>query len=146
MWLVSMGRALVLGAATALFLTDTATVPALAAIAFLLGVGETIFDTAFHTTTPQLVQTSLLERANARLQAAEITTNQLLGPPLGGMLLGIAAAFAFGATAVLYAAVMLAVLAIPRGSAAAPRRLRRHAVCAATSQPGCSSWCATRAC
>ncbi|MCX5265950.1 MFS transporter [Streptomyces sp. NBC_00199] len=114
MWLVSMGRALVLGAATALFLTDTATVPALAAIAFLLGVGETIFDTAFHTTTPQLVQKSLLERANARLQAAEITTNQLLGPPLGGMLLGIAAAFAFGATAVLYAAVMLAVLAIPR--------------------------------
>ncbi|MFF4173281.1 MFS transporter [Streptomyces sp. NPDC001744] len=113
MRVVNTGRVLVLGAVALLLALGEGSISLLAAAAFLLGIGETVFDTAFHTTTPGLVEPSQLERANARLQAAEITTNQMAGPPLGGLLLGLTAALAFGATAVLYLATVLALLALP---------------------------------
>ncbi|MCZ9340345.1 MFS transporter, partial [Streptomyces sp. TRM76130] len=101
MCIVNSVRTVVLGTVAVLFGLGHGSVPLLAAAAFLLGVAETVFDTAFHTTTPDLVPPAQLERANSRLQAAEITTNQMAGPPLGGLLLGLTAALAFGATAVL---------------------------------------------
>lgn len=117
---VNGGRVLVLGTTAILLATGTVHIAVLAAAAFLLGIGETVFDTAFHTTTPSLVRPEQLERANSRLQTAEITTNQLMGPPLGGMLVGLSAGLAFGATAALYLATVAALLALPASPAKAP--------------------------
>ena len=58
-----------------------------------LGVAETLFDNANQAILPRVVtDKELLERANGRLFAGEITTNQFVGPPLGGFLFGFAAA------------------------------------------------------
>ncbi|MFF7364259.1 MFS transporter [Streptomyces sp. NPDC008125] len=118
MRIVNSARVVVLGATALALLLDRADIALLAAAAFLLGIGETVFDTAFHTTTPSLVPPSLLERANSRLQAAEITTNQMAGPSVGGLLLGLSASLAFGTTAALYLATVLLLMALP----AAPGR------------------------
>ncbi|MGW7313840.1 MFS transporter [Streptomyces sp. NPDC054865] len=110
---VNSGRVVLLGATAVLLTMGTVHIAVLATAAFLLGIGETVFDTAFHTTTPSLVRPEQLERANSRLQTAEITTNQLMGPPLGGMLVGLSAGLAFGATAVLYLGTVAALVALP---------------------------------
>ncbi|MGW7343657.1 MFS transporter [Streptomyces sp. NPDC054854] len=110
---VNSGRVVLLGATAVLLTMGTVHIAVLAIAAFLLGIGETVFDTAFHTTTPSLVRPEQLERANSRLQTAEITTNQLMGPPLGGMLVGLSAGLAFGATAVLYLGTVAALVALP---------------------------------
>ncbi|AOT61315.1 MULTISPECIES: MFS transporter [Streptomyces] len=120
MRIVNSGRVVVLGTTALLLALGRADIAVLATAAFLLGIGETIFDTAFHTTTPGLVAPDQLERANSRLQAAEITTNQMAGPPLGGILLGLSAGLAFGATALLYLATVLALLALPASGKTAP--------------------------
>lgn len=59
-------------------------------VVLLLGVGETLFDTAAQTILPAVVGPEHLERANGSLFAAQITTNQFLGPPLGGFLFALA--------------------------------------------------------
>ncbi len=68
---------------------------ALYGIAFGIGVAETVYDTSAQTILPQLVARQRLSRANGRLYGAELTANQFLGPPLGGLLVGIGAAIAF---------------------------------------------------
>jgi MFS family permease len=120
MRIVNSGRVVVLGTTALLLALGRADIAVLAVAAFLLGIGETVFDTAFHTTTPGLVAPNQLERANSRLQAAEITTNQMAGPPVGGMLLGLSAGLAFGATALLYLATVLALLALPASGGTSP--------------------------
>ncbi|NIV39265.1 MAG: MFS transporter, partial [Anaerolineae bacterium] len=55
-------------------------------VAFLLGVAETLVDTSWEAMVPRLVPAEQLEIANGRSQAAEYTSNELLGPPLGGFL------------------------------------------------------------
>jgi MFS family permease len=56
------------------------------AVTIVLGVGETLFDTAAQTILPAVVGPANLETANGRLFAAQVVTNQFVGPPLGGLL------------------------------------------------------------
>lgn len=83
--------------------------------ALVLGVGETLFDTAAQSVMPTVVRRDQLPTANGRLYAVEILTNQFVGPPLGGLLAALAIVVAFGATAAawLLAAILLLFL---RGS------------------------------
>ncbi|MCO8127178.1 MFS transporter [Acidimicrobiia bacterium EGI L10123] len=85
-------RALLVAALAAAVLTDVASIWLLYAIGFGLGVAETLFDNASQAFLPALVERDDLERANGRLMAGEIVTNQFLGPPLGGFLFGLGAA------------------------------------------------------
>ena len=56
-------------------------------VAFALGMGETLFDTAAQSMLPGIVDDpDGLARANGRLYAVELTANQFVGPPLGGLL------------------------------------------------------------
>ncbi|MGH2808102.1 MAG: MFS transporter [Actinomycetota bacterium] len=89
-------------------------------VAFLLGVGEVVVDIAHQVLVPHLVDTAHLERANGRLFGAEIVANQFAGPPLGGLLFGVAAALPvfFDAASFVVAGVVIA--AIP-GTYIAPR-------------------------
>jgi MFS family permease len=99
--------------------------PILYLAAFVLGVGETLFDTAAQSIMPTIVDRDRLSRANGRLYAAELTMNQFVGPPLGGLLAGVAIALAFAGSAVAFAfaAVALSLLAGSFRPAPAPQRM-----------------------
>jgi MFS family permease len=100
---VNLGRAAVLVVVTGLYATGALSLPVILVAAGLLGVAETLVDTALTSTVPLVVQPAARPRANARLEAAITLANQLLGPPLAGLLAGLTLALTTGASAVLYA-------------------------------------------
>jgi MFS family permease len=88
---------------------------ALYVAAFCIGVAETIYDTSAQSILPQVVPHQQLPRANGLLFAAETTTNEFVGPPLGGVLVTAGAAIALAAPAALWI-VAAGVLLLIRGS------------------------------
>lgn len=86
--------------------------PMLYIAAFLLGIGETIMDTALTSIVPSLVSKYRLNWANARITAAQTITNTFLSPPLAGYLAGIGISFATGASASMYATAGLALISM----------------------------------
>jgi MFS family permease len=82
------------------------------AVGLVLGVGETLFDTASQSVMPALVKREQLPTANGRLYAVEIVTNQFVGPPLGGLLVAVAMVSAFGLSAAAWLAAALLLFAI----------------------------------
>ena len=65
------------------------------AMSFLVGCAEVVRDNAAQTLLPSVVDQRLLEKANGRLWGVEVTTNQFVGPPLAGLLLGLALSVPF---------------------------------------------------
>lgn len=114
------------------------------AAAVIIGSTETLYDTSAQSILPQMVPAAALDRANGRLQAAELTTNQFIGPPLGGLLAAGGAALTFATPAGLWL-----VAVGPCGWCAgtsvsnAPGRRSR---CAGTSPRGCASCGPTPSC
>jgi MFS family permease len=91
--------------------------------AFCIGTAETVYDTSAQSILPQVVTHQQLPRANGLLFAAETTTNEFIGPPLGGLLVTAGAAIAFVTPAALWAAAV-GVLLLVRGSFCVERRQR----------------------
>lgn len=79
---------------------------------FALGLAETIVDTAALAVLPRLVSRDRLERANGRIFATQSVLDELVGPPLGGVLFAVSATVAFlsGSVAFALAAGVLALL------------------------------------
>jgi MFS family permease len=100
--------------------SSVAAIWALYAVALLLGTAETVYDTCAQSMLPQVVPRDRLPRANGRLIAAELTANEFVGPPLGGLLVAAGIAAAFATPAALWAAAVGALLLL-RGSFAVPR-------------------------
>jgi MFS family permease len=88
-------RAAITAVVVALILADAMSIPALYVAALALGMAEVLHDNAAQTLMPRLVPADRLERANGNLWGAEQVTNQFVGPPLGGLLLGIGLAVPF---------------------------------------------------
>jgi MFS family permease len=109
---VNAGRVVVIGGLAALVALDASPIWLLYVVAFVLGMGETLFDTAAQSIMPMLVKDDQLSRANGRLYAVELTMNQFVGPPLGGLLVATAIALAFAGSAAAYAFALLALLVI----------------------------------
>lgn len=110
-------RLVSLGALVGLFLWgDLAALPGavwvLIGFALVLGTAEVLYDTAAQTILPQVVDRSLLTRANSRLYAGELVANTFVGPPLGGFLVGVALAAALGAPVVLWGLAGAALLLV----------------------------------
>jgi len=84
------------------------------AAAICIGVAETVYDTSSQSILPQLVSKPSLSRANGRLYAAELTTNQFVGPPLGGFLVAAGIGLAFGTPVLLWVAA-IGMLLLVRG-------------------------------
>ncbi len=63
---------------------------------------------------PDLVQTSELDNANSRISATQLIADEFAGPPLGGLLFGLASAAAVLTTGVLYSLAAVAFLFLPR--------------------------------
>jgi MFS family permease len=81
-------------------------------IALVLGIGETLFDTAAQSIMPNIVRREQIPVANGRLYAAEVTMNQFVGPPLGGLLAALAIVGAFGASSIAWLGAALLIVAI----------------------------------
>jgi MFS family permease len=121
-------RAVLIGSLAVVVALEHETLWVLYVVAFWLGVGETLFDTAAQSVMPMIVGRDQLSKANGRLYGVEVTMNQFVGPPLGGLLAGtvIALAFAGSAAAYFLAAVALAMMAgrfKPRRGGGTPRGL-----------------------
>ena len=99
---VNLVRTVLLGGLALAVAADVATLAMLYAVAVLLGVAETLFDTSAQSLLPALVPRDDLTRANSRLFAVELVANTFIGPPLGGLLAAAGLAVAFGVQAAAY--------------------------------------------
>jgi MFS family permease len=98
---------------------DVLSIPLLAAVAFLLGLGGLFFDTAVTAYLLDLLgrDPALLERANSRLRGTQTAASGFAGPPAGSALLVLGRAVPLLADAVSFAFSALLVRSLP----AAPR-------------------------
>jgi len=108
-------RAVLLVALALTVVVDIGSIWVLYVVAFCIGVAETIYDTSAQSMLPLLVPRDRLSRANGRLFVAEVTSNEFVGPPLGGFLVAASAAMAFAAPAALWV-VAIAALLLVRGA------------------------------
>src|SRR5690606_28698733 len=106
---VDLLRVVVMGGLAVAVAADVATIWIIYAAAIVLGGGETLFDPASQSIIPAVVGREHLSLANGRLKAVELTMNQFVGPPLGGILAAAAMALTFGLSSLAY---LLAALAL----------------------------------
>ena len=99
---VNAGRLLILSVLTIAVITGYASLLMLYAAALLLGIGETLVDTALTSIVPSVVPKDRLTWANARITAAQTVTNTFIGPPLAGYLAGLGFAIATGSSTLMY--------------------------------------------
>jgi MFS family permease len=109
---VAVVRALVAGGLAIGIAAGVVTLPMLYVTAFVLGVGETLFDTAAQSIMPNIVDRYRLSRANGRLYAVELMMNQFVGPPLGGFLAGVAIALAFASSSAAFVVGAIALVSL----------------------------------
>jgi hypothetical protein len=82
-------------------------------VAFVLGIGETLFDTAAQSILPTIVaDKTQLSKANGQLSAVERITNQFIGPTLGALVAAAALAGSLGASAAAYGLASVALLTL----------------------------------
>jgi MFS family permease len=122
MWTVDTIRFALVGVLGVAVLAGWASIPLLATVGFVLGVGQTLFDNAAQSLIPALVgrDPKRLERANSQLYGAQTVSQRFVGPPAGGFLFALAAWVPFLVDAVSFAASATLIATI-RGSFA-PRR------------------------
>lgn len=123
-------RALAFGLLAAAVLTGTAGLPVLYAVAFTIGVAETVYDSAARAVLPQVVTRDQLDRGNGLLTTGESAGEGFVGAPLGSALFALTAAAPFVTNAVVYALAVVLVLTIagtsrPVRTAVAPTTVRR---------------------
>ena len=99
---VQVFRTLVLAGLTGLAVLDLLSLPLLYAVALGLGIAETLFDTAAQSIMPSIVDRDQLSNANGKLYGVELVMNQFVGPPLGGLIIGLSVPLALGGSAIGY--------------------------------------------
>ncbi len=106
-------RAVLIGGFGLAVATGAASIWLMYAVAFALGIAETVADSAANAMLPAVVERDQLEAGNGRLQASEIVGNAFLGAPIGAALFAVAAAapFLVNSAGFLVAALVLASLA-----------------------------------
>lgn len=109
----NLGRGVLPALLVILVLLDLGSIWGLYVVALLVGVAETLYDTSAQSILPQLVHRDQLSRANGRLYAVELTANQFVGPPLGGLLVAGGVVAAFAAPAALWLAAVGGLLLVP---------------------------------
>lgn len=112
---VNAGRLLILLYLTLAVTMGFVSLPILYVAALLLGIGETLMDTALTSIVPSIVSKERLTWANARITAAQTVTNTFIGPPLAGFLAGLGFVFATGSSTLMYLMAGCALL-LMRGS------------------------------
>ncbi|MFC8535712.1 MFS transporter [Streptomyces sp. NPDC057249] len=115
MWVADTARAVLLAIPAAAAGLDVLSIPLLAAVAFLLGLGGLFFDTAATAYLPDLLSRdpARLELANSRLRGAQTAMSGFAGPPAGSALLALGRAVPLVADAVSFALSALLVRTLP---------------------------------
>src|SRR3712207_6657087 len=106
-------RALLLAGLVVALAFDLGSIWVLYVVAFGLGAAETVYDTSAQSILPAIAPRAELTRANGRLYAVELTANQFVGPPLGGVLVAAGATVAFATPMGLWLAALGALLLVP---------------------------------
>lgn len=127
---VDVARAAIAAGFAALVATDAISIGVAIAVVALLGVAETLFDSAAQAVVPGMVPAHDLERANGRLFGAQLAANGFVGPPVGAALFGLTAALPLGLDAASFALSAVLLVGLPRPAAApsppADRSLRHE--------------------
>ncbi len=89
------------------------------ACVLLFGMGETVFDNATTTVVPSLVTRDQLDRANGRMQSAEIVVQNFIATPIAGFLFAVAIGLPIWLTGSGFLIAGLLALAIPAAAARA---------------------------
>lgn len=100
-----------------LIATDSLTIWLLYACVLAFGLGETVFDNATTTVVPALVTRDQLDRANGRMQSAEITIQNFIATPVAGFLFAVAIALPVWLTGAGFLVAGLLALSIPAAAA-----------------------------
>jgi MFS family permease len=112
---VQVLRFAVITALAVLAVAGLLSMPILYAAAFIIGTGETFFDTNAQAIIPAVVGRDRLVTANGRLFAAETMMNSFVGPPLGGLLVAVSVPLALSAGALGFLLAALGLLLIVGG-------------------------------
>jgi MFS family permease len=117
--LVNLARAGVLGVLAMTVATGAVSIAIVLGALLLMATAETFADLSATSLLPRVVPRADLGLANARLQSAYLLMNQLIGPPIGAFLfvVGMAIPFSVNAICFVFAAVVVARIALP-GTAA----------------------------
>ncbi|WP_187182185.1 MFS transporter [Rhizobium sp. WL3] len=81
--------------------------------ALMVGFAEVLRDNSAVTLLPAIVPHARLETANGRMGSVETVMNMMIGPPLAGLMIGLALPLAFGLYGLAFALAGLLVLSIP---------------------------------
>lgn len=85
----------------------------------VFGVGETLFDNATNAVIPSLVTRAGLDRANSRIQAAQITIDSFLAQPVAGVLFAVSLVLPLWVGSVGYLVPIVLALLLPLSAARA---------------------------
>jgi MFS family permease len=97
--------------------TGQLSIVALCVGVLVFGLGETLYDNATNAVIPSLVPRAALDRANGRMQAAQVTIDSFLAQPLAGLLFGISLALPLWLGAFSYVVPIALVLLLPAAAA-----------------------------
>ncbi|WP_020074910.1 MFS transporter [Cryocola sp. 340MFSha3.1] len=100
-----------------LITTDALTIWLLYACVLAFGLGETVFDNATSTVVPALVSRDQLDRANGRMQSAEITIQNFIATPVAGFLFAVAIVLPVWLTGAGFLVAGMLALTIPAAAA-----------------------------
>ncbi|HYI52011.1 MAG TPA: MFS transporter [Microbacterium sp.] len=89
----------------------------------VFGLGETLFDNATNAVIPGVVTRRQLDRANGRMQAAQVTIDSFIATPIAGVLFAVSLALPLWVGSVGYLVPVVLALLLPL-SAARPLRDR----------------------
>ncbi|MWV51568.1 MFS transporter (plasmid) [Rathayibacter sp. VKM Ac-2803] len=112
-------RTVAAAALAALSLLGVLEIWSLLVLIFILGIGETVYDTATRALVPGIVPRSSLAQANSRIESSEIVTQTFLAGPFTSTLLAVAALIPLGLNVLAFAVSAGLVLAL---SSSAGRR------------------------
>ncbi len=104
---LDMARAAVMAVLVGAIAIDQISIAVIYVVAALLASAEAVVDSSSMAMVPATVDAPELERAIGRLGSTELAMNDLVGPPLGGLLFGLAIAVPFGLDGVTFAAAAL---------------------------------------
>jgi predicted MFS family arabinose efflux permease len=97
-------RLVALSAICALSVTGNITIPLLIALVALYGTGQAVFQPSFNAIVPMIVPAELLVEANSLAQFVRPAAMSVLGPVIGGLLIGaVGPGWAFGVDAATFA-------------------------------------------
>lgn len=95
-----------------LVVTDNASIAAIYVASFLLGLAETVYDSASRAILPQVVSSADLDRANSLLTVEETLGQTFLGAPVGSALFAVAVSIPLVLNASGFAIAALLILTL----------------------------------